>query len=412
MIINGWFNFIIILITYSNYSRNNSSADRFTKRITSQPWWCVFYFENMKNDLHCLSPVLRFVPHRNYNNDVFYKINPMCCFNNSFNAYESGRAYFIKVKNIIDSFGKDFYIDTCNRLRAEGAELFEVPCRKCINCQLRNSREWTIRNTLELKNYEDRALFITLTYSDSGLVYSRTNGQVATLYYEDVQYFFKRLRKQFDKKEIRFYLAQEYGSISLRPHYHIILYGLDFNDLQFDDFKVNLYKNNENGQPLYQSDFLDSIWYRHNDKNKTLLGMITVGAVSPESISYVAHYCTKKIDFKNYELMGVEPQKNVMSRKRGIGFDYFDQKKDSIYNLDSFIYHNNNMSYVLKPLKYFDRLYDKNNTEEFVVIKDRRISNFDFLDWYKNLDTNINLAEYMENLEKFKRRKYFRKEVN
>lgn len=204
----------------------------------------IFYF--MTNDYHCLNPILRFVPSRNYNNDMFHDKHNI--FQHKVDKFVSGKEYFLNVSNIIKHYGNDYYINTIDRLRKSGDYVFEVPCRKCINCQLKHSREWTIRNKLELDSYNENALFITLTYDNDGIVYSDSG--IATLNYKDIQKFFKRLRKKFDKKELRFYLAQEYGSLSLRPHYHIILYGLSLEDLKIDNESVEYYKLNEHNQEI------------------------------------------------------------------------------------------------------------------------------------------------------------------
>lgn len=53
------------------------------------------------------------------------------------------------------------------------------------------------------------------------------NGTFALLYYRDAQLFIKRLRKYIDKyfhEKIRYYIIGEYGTSSLRPHWHLLLF--------------------------------------------------------------------------------------------------------------------------------------------------------------------------------------------
>ena len=61
---------------------------------------------------------------------------------------------------------------------------------------------------------------LNLTYSDAFLP---EHGQ---LYKDDLQRFFKRLRKAGFK--FRYVASGEYGDQSRRPHFHIALFGVDF----------------------------------------------------------------------------------------------------------------------------------------------------------------------------------------
>jgi len=98
-----------------------------------------------------------------------------------------------------------------------------IPCGQCIGCRLERSRQWALRCVHEAALYQDNC-FITLTYNDENLP------KTQTLVLEDVQKFWKRLRKHFKTKQIRYYLAGEYGELTLRPHYHACVFGFDFKD--------------------------------------------------------------------------------------------------------------------------------------------------------------------------------------
>lgn len=99
-----------------------------------------------------------------------------------------------------------------------------VPCGKCVPCLINRRESWVIRLVEEFKN--SSALFVTLTYSDENLTYSRN---FPTLVKRDVQLFFKRFRKAH-KKAIKYYIVGEYGTRTLRPHYHAIIFGLSASD--------------------------------------------------------------------------------------------------------------------------------------------------------------------------------------
>ena len=84
-------------------------------------------------------------------------------------------------------------------------------------------QEWSMRVIHELAGYKD-AVFLTLTYSDDHLP---DNGSLVVA---DLQKFFKRLRKQYAKRntciKLRYYACGEYGDRHGRPHYHAIVCGL------------------------------------------------------------------------------------------------------------------------------------------------------------------------------------------
>lgn len=112
----------------------------------------------------------------------------------------------------------------------------KIACGRCIGCRLEYSRNWAIRCMHESSLYDDNC-FITLTYDDDHLP---ENGD---LLYSDFQNFMKRLRKRYSPRIIRFYMCAEYGSPPPddlwnnlgRPHYHALLFNLDFPDKQILD---------------------------------------------------------------------------------------------------------------------------------------------------------------------------------
>ena len=96
----------------------------------------------------------------------------------------------------------------------------KLPCGKCAGCRAQKSREWADRMILEL-DHSKTAVFLTLTYNDDNLPVKLqvTTGQTEmTLQKRDLTLFFKRLRKKFPEKEVRYYAVGEYGKRTLRPH--------------------------------------------------------------------------------------------------------------------------------------------------------------------------------------------------
>lgn len=108
-----------------------------------------------------------------------------------------------------------------------------VPCGRCPECTKAKINSWLFRLDKELE-ISINPLFITLTYEEDKLTW--TNQGEKTLVKNDVQLFLKRLRKAYEKNhpnapKLKYYLCGEYGTLTKRPHYHLILFNLVNADL-------------------------------------------------------------------------------------------------------------------------------------------------------------------------------------
>lgn len=231
-----------------------------------------------------------------------------------------------------------------------------VPCGRCVGCRLERARNWTIRIMHEAQMHDENC-FITLTYKDEALSYGHTQ---ATLVKRDLQLFWKRLRKEF-KQNVRYFACGEYGEQRSRPHYHAAVFGIDFKD------KTLL--STKDGNDLYHSDLLDSVW---GD------GHCSVGTLTPGSAAYVARYILdKKLgkERRYYEQKGIEPEFVVMSRggregAGGIGKKWFDKYAGDVYPADRVIIQNGGTS---KPPRYYDELRKQQFPGEIEKIKVERM---------------------------------------
>lgn len=182
----------------------------------------------------------------------------------------------------------------------------KIPCGNCIGCRLEYSRQWATRCVLEAQQF-DFNYFVTLTYDDKYLPEDMNVSKRV------VQLFMKRLRKYMGAlgyDNIRFFGCGEYGSINGRPHYHLILFNCPLPHLV-------PYKDN-----LFICEDLYKLWP---------YGFHTVGACTFESCGYVARYCMKKTG----KTKGRTPEFTLMSRKPGIGSNYFTINYDKIYKFDT-----------------------------------------------------------------------------
>jgi len=229
----------------------------------------------------------------------------------------------------------------------------DLPCGKCIGCKLEYSKKWAVRCVHEASLYE-KNIFITLTYNDQHVPY--LNDTDTTLQKRDFQLFMKRLRKKYGSG-VRYYACGEYGEKNERPHYHAILFNFDFNDKQV--LQERSYK-------IWTSPGLTKLWP---------YGYHTIGDVNFESSAYVARYILKKHDKKDYG--NREKEFVLMSRRPGIGLEWFNQYKNDVYPLDAVFIQRNGNLIKMKPPRYYDLKFDALSPEHheiFQKVKRRRIA--------------------------------------
>lgn len=241
------------------------------------------------------------------------------------------------------------------------AKGFNLPCGQCVGCRLNYSRQWAIRLVHENQMHEN-SCFITLTFSPEELN-KRDNPD--SLNVRDFQLFMKRLRKKHPEKKIRFFHCGEYGEKNQRPHYHALIYNHDFSDRK-------LFKQRKEIK-LYTSKELEELWP---------YGFSTIGDVTFQSSAYVARYIMKKqkgdkaqehytnIDPLTGEVTTKEPEYCTMSRKPGIGYNWFQKYKTDVYPRDVCIINN----HEVKPPRYYDTLLSE---EELKQVKQKRKEQMD-----------------------------------
>lgn len=194
-----------------------------------------------------------------------------------------------------------------------GARSFAVPCGACMPCRLSRSRDWSTRLYHESMLHMSSS-FVTLTYSDEFLP------DDYSVSVREVQLFLKRLRKS-SGASLRYFACGEYGGRTFRPHYHLLVFGLGFDD-------KTIWRRSGSGHYLYRSALLERVWpFGHSE----------IGSVTPQSAGYVARYITKKVTGSRAadhysrvhpgtgELCSCRPEFVLMSRRPGIGSGWFDR---------------------------------------------------------------------------------------
>lgn len=145
-------------------------------------------------------------------------------------------------------------------------------------CRINRRQLWQARLLLEGYGHAF-SCFVTLTYAPEHLPEDMSVSPRA------VQLFLKRLRKKVGP--VRYFAVGEYGDMSARPHYHLILYGCS-------DVKA-----------------ITDCWpYGH----------VKVGTLTSASARYVCGYVTKKMTkADDPRLKGRLPEFARMSLRPGIG---------------------------------------------------------------------------------------------
>jgi len=250
--------------------------------------------------------------------------------------------------------------------------LITVSCGQCIGCRTEQKRQWGVRGMHELQTTPNgEASFLTLTYDNEHLP---ENGNLSKRHW---QLFAKKLRYRIG--EFRYLMCGEYGSRTHteRCHFHAIIYGEDFifpNKRKTRQFL----KNNDQGQPLYTSPVLTNIWDH---------GIHSIGAVSFDSVSYVAAYTQVKIrgrdKAKHYRRTGVNkttgevyhydqvPEFALMSRNPGLGRSWIEKYHPEVYPRDEVLVN----GVLAQPPDFYDRWYEKHYPTEMEEVKRKRTLN-------------------------------------
>lgn len=226
--------------------------------------------------------------------------------------------------------GRNGQFVTSKKASPTGAPM-SVPCSKCQQCRAARAADWATRIMHEAQMHK-ASCFITLTYDDEHLPgdYSVNN--------RHVQLFMKRLRQYFARQGffalIRFVCGAEYGDDDGvngpgkgRPHYHIILFGVDFlHDRQW--------WTTRRGNHVYKSATLDRLWG---------MGMCEIGSLTVKSAGYLARYTFKKMygALADTHYQRVHPSTGApvvverefmhASNRPGIGAKWFDKFESDVF---------------------------------------------------------------------------------
>lgn len=198
-----------------------------------------------------------------------------------------------------------------------------VPCGKCPECVARRTSAWSFRLMQEDK-ISSMSNFITLTYDTKHVPISRAG--YMSLSKRDIQLFFKRLRK-LNENQIKYFMSGEYGSQTMRPHYHIILFNCAIETIQ-------------------------EAW---------ALGRVHYGTVSGASVGYTLKYLSKPGRVPFHKNDDRQPEFRLMSK--GLGKNYLTEQMTCWHkaDLDNRVYVNlEDGKKCSMPRYYKDKIYSEN----------------------------------------------------
>ena len=245
---------------------------------------------------------------------------------------------------------------------------YRIPCGKCLFCRQRMANNWYVRVKQDIGNRP--AFFVTLTYADEFLPYSETG--LPAVSRSDFTNFMKRFRKLVGLQGIKYFACSEYGPMTFRPHYHMLLW--------------NIPGINKEALSLA----LLETWTK---------GFIQVDPVNDERIRYVVKY---QLELPSEFTNDYEPVFRMMSK--GIGKGYVD--KNQVYHrgrLDRYFYRDGEFHYPL-PRYWSEKLYTK--LERASITAEHKSEDF------KSHEDYVTAVQRIVNAEKNLKRKFSKKRKN
>lgn len=235
----------------------------------------------------------------------------------------------------------------------------QVPCGKCLECLKKYQNDWSIRIFEHLQSV-GLGLFVTLTYRENVTyrdfkktypyacknlplppqqcvprVIDKTTGETyRTVYKKHIQNCFKRFRQYRKKKGLdnpfSYFLTAEYGPRTARPHYHMIVFGLKYNEFL---------------------PFLHDWSYRFGNYR---CDIVSFGKKSHFNVSrYLAKYCSKGV-FENPLVKQKKVLKCFKLISKKLGYSYVINRKDEHLGFNRFkdLFSSDRISHIVDRMYY------------------------------------------------------------
>ena len=278
-------------------------------------------------------------------------------------------------------YKKGFYKE--NNYRGYKGQAYEIgtytKCGACSICLAEKANNWVVRNHYESKSQEKKC-FITLTYKENPYILIR----------KDLQDFIKRFRfeinKEYYKKlnnvkkglkgdqlkswkedhenefiKTRIFYAGEYGTAKGRPHFHVIIYGWEDENIEYLDI-------NKKWNILYKSPIIEKVWG---------LGRTTYQKFGDKEIPYITLYNTAQEEFKRAYKITFEKAKQIENIIKNKPMDEGQKKnlQSCLYEIKDWLDTQKEKYYLIKEFngwsialgwEEFEKQYNKSDKYAFV----------------------------------------------
>lgn len=199
-------------------------------------------------------------------------------------------------------------------------------CKQCEECRQIKRQEWATRIEHEASLYPLESVFITLTYAPEYLPTPLGKYAAGTLCKEDMQKFWKRLRKNNPDRIIRYFQVGEYGTKSHRPHYHAMVFGMDPSHAELEIYRAWSEEGEEEPNSLKEKGI--PLHIRKQLKGRKFFGGIDLKIFNKNRAGYITGYSMKKQTTKNnfYRAHGIDGREpEFMSCSKGVGLTLADK---------------------------------------------------------------------------------------
>lgn len=217
--------------------------------------------------------------------------------------------------------------------------IMAVPCGKCLVCLSNKRQDWAFRLMQEYK-VSKSSFFVTLTYSEK--YYPHTHGVSK----RHVQLFLKRLRHI--TPNIRYYAVGEYGTLTGRAHYHIIIFNSDEKAIR-------------------------ETWTLRNKVTNKIepIGLVHIGKVTEKSVQYVLKYVVQR----DQSPKNLNKSFSLMSRGYGLGAHYLTDKMVKWHRDNNAVY---TVTYGEKgrlPRFYKEKIWPNSSWSDWAVRRENVFKN-------------------------------------
>lgn len=161
---------------------------------------------------------------------------------------------------------------TCYHNEVYNVDVF-YPCGKCRACRAKKSNEKMICGVFAASEFKEKGQFITLTYNDE----HKPDG----LQHSDFAQFMKKLRQNTGVKDLKMFMAGEYGEEGEehREHFHVLFFNHRFPMVEIEKSWTEPRKRGR--KKAGEEEVLKSLGFSYD------------GTCTPEAMKYCSGYVAK-----------------------------------------------------------------------------------------------------------------------